>query len=288
MEIEIRLEGAVIRGAIERAPVFLTEHPGPGLILLGQGSEGIVKAYQKALVYDASWNPDVHAMNDAKFRLRQDPAWRGEIERIEAVSRGQANVERWMLLDLRCVGEPFMLHVERREMEDSSIEWGLVGSASTGRVRAVSSLGIWLPDASMYDEMEQLARVYAAGTLTRQHPGVYFASLKNGSAKTFVDRDDALAWMGAHASHALRSYTPREQAMALSAAAWDRAQAGLDRVNSIINMDTYTAVARLVDRNGNELCERTEGHIGEASAKAALFQLIEQLHPTAFPMPRMH
>jgi hypothetical protein len=288
MEIEIKVEGAVIRGSIERSPIVLTSFPGPGIVLSGFGPAEMVASYRKATALDDRSSPAMDQIEEAKSRLRTDPSWRPQIDRIEKLARGSASVERALLMDLRCIGEPFLVFVEQRELVSGVTEWGLVGAQSETPVGSITSLGVWVPDESMYGEMERLTRIYAGGSLTRSENGRFLACIADGTSQSLACRDEAVAWLDFHVTRPVSDYSPEQQAMAMSRAAWDRAKASMVHVNSVINLETYNVVASLSGINGEMVSERAEGLVGEDSARHALMQLIEQIHPTAFPMPRMH
>lgn len=288
MEVEFKVEGAVIRGDIMRAGMAGDFKLGPGVILTHSGEDDMVANYQKALALNEKWEADVAQVTDALDRHRKIPAFAEVIARIEQLSRGSVNLQRRLMLDYRMIGEPYLTYIELRELANGRLQWALTGTPWLTPVRQIRATGIWLPDESIYEEMEDLARAYTAGSIEATESGAYQARLTTGCVRIFDNKSFARCWLFKEARKWLSDFDADMQASSMTRAAWDMASEALDRMNAIINHETYKAVVTVVDRSGLREEHTHEGLIGMDEALVAMRGLLEQVHPTAFPMPRLH
>lgn len=289
MNIEMKVEGGVIRGTLVRTPLRVTTHPGPGMVLLPVGCADAVEKYQQTYAYDSQWLPDMMQIQAAMAMLSVNENYAAVVRDIERQAKGSSQVMRWMLLNLRLIGEPYLADIEQLELPNGRIEWSLVGTSRSLVGTRLLKKGIWVPDESMYEEMESLARAFTVGRLELADEGrVLVRPYSSEECHGFSGRDEAVAWMQSRVERDFWTFTPQEQAAAMGQAAVDRARAALERINCLINCDTYTAVATLYGADGVRQEHQTEGLIGHEHAVEELHQLLEKIHPTAYPQPRMH
>jgi len=288
MEVEFKVEGAVIRGDIQRAGFAASIKHGPGVVLLGTGDDEMVVNYRKALALNDQWEADAEAVGDAIARYSKQPAYAAIVENVGRMSRGSVNLQRRLLLDYRLIGEPYLTYVELRELVNGSLQWALTGTASSQPIRQIRATGIWLPDESIYEDMEELARSFAAGRIEAQLGGGFQVQLRNGERRLFREKEHARSWLFMKAVPWLSDYDGETQSSAMTRAAWDKAGEALARMTALANRETFRAVVTVVSRSGVQEEHSHEGLVGMDEALGAMMGLLERVHPTAFPTPRLH
>jgi hypothetical protein len=291
MEIEIRMEGAVLEGSIVPVPMDLKESMIPGRVLMKEDDTGDRTAnysYKRAVGLDCDWNPDFFATALAIKDMAEIPRLREHAEQIALRAKGDAAVERLMLLNLRRLGEPFAVSIERRLAMDGVAHWQVVGDPQSSTNESLLAVGLWVPDERLYEEMERLTLVHAAGEMVPLIEGQFAARIRGGHLTIFQSRADAEQWLLSHGKASMEAYSVEEEVQAMSRAAVDMATRALTLINAFARGETYTAIASLRRGNGQVTQMSIPGLLGRAAAIETLKGLVEMMCPTAFPSARLN